>query len=438
MKYIFCFFTLVFGLQIKSVSAQNTFDAKLKSVDLINKFKAQKFHEVYVQMDETMKRQIDEEQLEAIWVGLEMQFDSILKIEESTEIEVDSMVVTITPVQFKSIKLGLKFAFNNKQQISGFYIVPVNFSHQVANYVNTSVFYEIKKNIPSRKFPSEGILTLPDAKKNLPVIIIVGGSGPTDKDLTVGPNKIYKDLAWGLAAKGIAVYRYDKRTVKFGSAIAKNKKATVKQEYLEDLKMIVKMLGKMPTIDPAQIYVLGHSEGGYLIPYFAKNIQGIKGFICKAGNYNLLGELLPYQYTYLANHSKSAQEKEAILALLPKAIYARDRFTKNSPKDSLPTGFTTPYLFHLNENCPEKLLSYIQNYPLLLLQGARDYQVPVTEFNRWKQALSTHPNTTFKLYPDLNHLFLPGKGDSVPSEYMKTGNVPEVVIDDLVNWVLKK
>ncbi len=302
--------------------------------------------------------------------------------------------------------------------------------------MNAASFYEIKKNVPDSRFPSEGVLTIPNGKKKVPVIIIVGGSGPTDKDLTIGANKIYKDFAWGLAAKGIAVYRYNKRTLKFGQELAKNKALTVDDEYLSDLKQIAKMLSKNEAIDANRIYIMGHSEGGYLLPYFAKNIRGIKGYISLAGNYNKLAVLVPKQLTYLAAQSKDPKEKEGLLAMMPKALYARDKLSKESPDDSLPAGLGAAYLYHLNEICPQKIGKYLMNKPSFFLQGGRDYQVPPEELELWKMTLAQSAQATYKIYPKLNHVFLSGKGLSVPHEYEKPGNVPEEVINDIASWVL--
>ena len=65
-------------------------------------------------------------------------------------------------------------------------------------------------------FKLPGTLTLPVGKKKAPVVILVHGSGPQDRDETVGPNKPFRDLAWGLAERGIATVRYDKRTKVYG------------------------------------------------------------------------------------------------------------------------------------------------------------------------------------------------------------------------------
>ncbi len=74
---------------------------------------------------------------------------------------------------------------------------------------------------------------------------------------------------------------------------------------------------------------------------------------------------------------------------------------------------------------------------LLIMQGARDYQVTVKdEFTRWKEGLSSRSNVQFKEYPKLNHFFTEGDGElSCPSEYQIPANVPEYVIQDIITWV---
>lgn len=435
MKYLLVFITIVLGLIQNPVFAQASFDAKLKAKEVIGLFQHEKFAEAYDQMSAIMKRKIDVEQLQGIWDGLIMAYDTIQSLGEPEVTEKDTLTVTVTPVHFNKMKLGLQLTFEPSHKVCGIFIVPLTYPYQPADYVNTSRFYEVKKNVPDAAFPSEGVLTVPNGNKKFPLIIIVGGSGPTDKDLTMGSNKIYKDFAWGLAAKGIAVYRYNKRTVQFGAELAKNKNLTVNEEYLLDLKLIVKMLSKKDEIDASQIYIMGHSEGGYLLPYFAKNLSGIKGYISLAGNYSKLAELVPKQISYLALQSKNIEEKTLVLNEMPKALYARDRFTKESPDDSLPFGFTTAYLWHLNENSPQKIGKALMKKKVFFLQGGRDYQVPPEELELWKMTLAQSTEATFKMYPNLNHIFLSGTGLSNPDEYEKPGNVPEEVINDIVAWI---
>jgi fermentation-respiration switch protein FrsA (DUF1100 family) len=75
--------------------------------------------------------------------------------------------------------------------------------------------------------------------------------------------------------------------------------------------------------------------------------------------------------------------------------------------------------------------------PILILQGQREYQVTMEDFNGWKKELGTNPKVEFKLYPDLNHFFMTGKEKCRPEEYMIPGHVAGEVIDDIAVWVNK-
>jgi fermentation-respiration switch protein FrsA (DUF1100 family) len=93
----------------------------------------------------------------------------------------------------------------------------------------------------------------------------------------------------------------------------------------------------------------------------------------------------------------------------------------------------------------KSVLSYNQSItakglkiPVFIMNGARDYQVPETEFNAWKKELAGKPNVQFMLYPKLNHLFLEGDRRSEPAEYELPGHIPQYVIDDLAKFIKGK
>eukprot|EP01012_Entosiphon_sulcatum_P045804 TRINITY_DN61250_c0_g1_i1.p1 TRINITY_DN61250_c0_g1~~TRINITY_DN61250_c0_g1_i1.p1 ORF type:complete len:104 (+),score=17.68 TRINITY_DN61250_c0_g1_i1:2-313(+) len=73
--------------------------------------------------------------------------------------------------------------------------------------------------------------------------------------------------------------------------------------------------------------------------------------------------------------------------------------------------------------------------PMFILNGGRDYQVTVKEFEAWKKELAGKANVQFMLYPKLNHLFLEGDKRSEPKEYEVPGHIPQYVIDDLVKFI---
>jgi uncharacterized protein len=409
--------------------------ANAKVQEYLFLLKTGKFQSIEKRLDPTMSRMIDASKLQGFWEGLQMQYGDLLKTGETSVKTKDSLFVCLTPLQFEKTKLNFRLVLNKKLQIAGLFLEPMEVPYAPAAWVNPALFFEVKKAVPIAAYPSEGVLTLPNVQEKVPVVIIIGGSGPTDKDLTMGPNKIYKDMAWGLGTQGVASYRYDKRTRAFGSKMGDPEKVTVKEEYLDDLQAIVDMLRNHEAIDSNSIYLLGHSEGGYLIPWFAHEVKGIKGFMIAAGNYHKMADMIGHQLQHLLKHSKSNQEREGLQAILDRVPYAQNKLSLQSPKDSIPLGMSAAYLMHLNAHAPAIYLNALKGKPVLLLQGGRDYQVPTSEFDSWKEALSQHKQVTFQLYHQLNHIFMAGEGVCLPTEYTESGNVSKLFILDIAAWV---
>ncbi len=114
-------------------------------------------------------------------------------------------------------------------------------------------------------------------------MVLVHGSGPQDQDETIGPNKPFTDLAYGLASQNIAVLRYVKRTKQYGADSKSDAPFTVKDEVTDDAIAAVALLAKMPEVNKKQIYVLGHSLGGMLAPRIAAEDPQVAGIIIMAG-----------------------------------------------------------------------------------------------------------------------------------------------------------
>src|SRR5262249_57372826 len=116
-----------------------------------------------------------------------------------------------------------------------------------------------------------------------PGVGLAHGSGPNDRDETIAQNKPFKDLALGLASRGIAVLRYDKRTKVYPAKMAGLAGLTVKDEVVDDAIAAASMLRSQPRIDPARVFVLGHSLGGMLVPRIAAADAKLAGVIVMAG-----------------------------------------------------------------------------------------------------------------------------------------------------------
>src|SRR5690606_29657538 len=107
------------------------------------------------------------------------------------------------------------------------------------------------------------------------------GSGPHDRDETVGPNKPFLDIARGLAAQGVAVLRYDKRTKARPQDYADGS-VTIDSETTDDAVFAVAALREAPGIDPARVYVLGHSQGAMMAPRIAARSGHVAGLVLLA------------------------------------------------------------------------------------------------------------------------------------------------------------
>ena len=106
-------------------------------------------------------------------------------------------------------------------------------------------------------------------------VVLLAGSGPNDRDETIGPNAPLRDIAWGLASDGIAVLRYDKRTKTHAAEMAADVATiTVKEETVDDAVAAVDLLRSTPGVDPDRVFVVGHSLGGYLAPRVAAAAPG--------------------------------------------------------------------------------------------------------------------------------------------------------------------
>jgi alpha-beta hydrolase superfamily lysophospholipase len=267
----------------------------------------------------------------------------------------------------------------------------------------------------------------------------VAGSGPNDRDETIGPNKPLQDIAWGLASNGVAVLRYDKRTKAHGAEMGPVAETiTVREEVIDDAVAAVDLLRATDGIDPDRIVVAGHSLGGYLAPRIAAQAPGrVAGIALLEGSISPLEDLIGAQLAYLASDEGGAdpQAKAMLdgLAARIKKVKSPD-LTAQTPASELPLGIPAAYWLDLRTYDPGATAAAL-GIPILVVQGGRDYQVPPSEGALWRRALAGTTRATFKEYPALNHLLLAGEGPSRPAEYAIPGHVDGAVVSDLAAWV---
>ena len=390
-------------------------------------------------LDDTMKAAAPASKLEELWSSLQKQAGAY---QQQTGVHTDHVqgydLVFVT-CQFEQTLLDVKVVFNASGQVAGLFFLPaLPSTYEPPPYAKTDSFQEQDVTVGSGEWALPGTLTLPVGEGPFPAVVLVHGSGPNDRDETVGPNKPFRDLAWGLASQGIAVLRYEKRTKQYQEKMAANQETlTVKEETVDDALAAVELLRQTPKINPQRIFVLGHSLGGMLLPRIGQADAEIAGLIALAGLTRTMEDTILEQITYISNLDGeiSAEEQAGLDKLAEQVARAKDpQLDAAVPPSDLPLGIPAVYWLDLRGYIPAEAARALAQ-PMLILQGGRDYQVTTADFEIWKTTLSSRANVQFKFYADLNHLFITGQGPSTPDEYQLSGHVAEQVINDITAWI---
>ena len=282
-----------------------------------------------------------------------------------------------------------------------------------------------------------GILTVPKGEGPFPAVVLIHGSGASDMDENVGNVKPFRDIAEGLAARGVAVYRFDKRTFTFGLQPASDKSITLESESIEDAVNAVQLLAAQEKIDPDRILVLGHSLGGNAIPAIARALEGTPvkacGFIMMAASPRPLDVLTREQIDYLDSLGQIPEDQRQIYGDMLKEL-DKLQDIDSLPEDEPVAGAYPAYWKWLKDYDILQAADEIMQ-PVLLLQGEEDYQVTMEDFGIWQEHFGKKENRTLKSYPGLTHCFTPGVKTEGVNAYLGDKKIDARVISDIAEFV---
>ena len=362
---------------------------------------------------------------------------------EKTEVDTQGCkMVTATSIKSNNGKFLWYLYFDQAQYIQRLEID--TFSDQwfyklkipaVTNYVKKEIVIESN---PFIKLP--GSLFLPNNLKKSPVVILVHGSGPQDRNQSMGRNKIFLDIALNLVQKGIAVLIYDKRTYvyQFNNPFSMDS-MDYQTETVEDAVAAFNFIKKQAGVDTNSVFIAGHSQGALCGPLIAKECKNLKGLILLAAPARSLLEILPEQLDYLASLKKNISETEEanFTALKWQVKNALKPDLNLKSKVSLPFNAKPNYwLFDRNYKVLEEAKKL--SLPMLLLQGGRDYNVVKKDYDLWLVTMSDKPNFKSVFYDDLDHLFFVGEGMAKPEDVLKPNHVSQKITDKMAEFILDK
>ena len=415
--------------------------------DLTRQLAAKQFDSIVTHFDETMTAAMPAAKLGQFWNQVIGQVGDFRTINGTTVQEVQGYEVVLVSSQFARATLRVKWVFDTKGRVAGFFILPdeTTVAWSPPDYAKPASFHEQPVTVGAAPWQLPGALTIPNGAGPFSAVVLVAGSGPEDEDETIGPNKPFKDLAWGLASRNIAVLRYTKRTARYAKELQANDAGfTVNQETVDDARAAVALLARRPEIDSSRIFVLGHSLGAMMAPRIAEGDAQVAGLIILAGPTRPFGQVLVDQVRYIVGLQGT------ITPEAQKQIDAVEQSAREIESPSLAAdtrlnvmGSMIPgsYFLDLRSYHPAEVAAHLK-IPMLILRGERDYQVTTEDTDGWKKALAGKANVSLTTYPGLYHLFMPstspGTGLGTPADYQKPGHVAPPVIDDIAAWILAR
>jgi dienelactone hydrolase len=430
-----------------TATAVDTETLVTRAQDLIDQIATGNYKAAEDSFDATMSAQLSADKLAAVWGQLTAQYGTFKSQGKAQSGVQPGYFIVVIECNFEKGNLLARIVFDGDGKVAGLNFSPAPSStpaataivnYKAPDYVDKNAFTERDISFGDPSWVLTGTLSMPTGDGPHPVVVLVQGSGPADRDESTDKQRPFRDIAWGLASRGVAAFRYDKRTFVYGQKMASMADTvTVNEEVVDDAVAALAMVSKLERVDPKRMFLLGHSLGGMLAPMIAEQSPDETGFMVLAGPTRPFEDVILDQFTYLAKLDGTVTTAEQTsLDALEKQVQNVKTLTPQSTvsADQLPLNLPETYWLSLKDYKPAQVASTL-NEPIFVLQGESDYQVTMPDFNGWRDALAGHPNATLKTYPGLFHLFIQSLGTPSPKDYAQSGHVAAVVINDLADWI---
>ena len=335
-------------------------------------------------------------------------------------------------VHFAKDSLAFRVVVDSLNLVGGFWLDPIKkvFRYLPPAYADTNAFTE-RELVLGDEYKLPATLTVPKGEGPFPAAVLVHGSGPNDRDETIGGNKPFRDIAWGLASRGVMVLRYEKRTKLYGAKMNRFK-TTVQEETIDDALLAVRLLAAQPEADTTHLVLVGHSLGAMLAPEIATSAPEIDAVAMLAPVARPLEIVISDQLRFIASQQDTLtmEEQVKLQAELDKVAQIRDEVLM--PSKSL-LGMPASYYYDLHKRDQHAYAKSLGR-PIFIARGSKDYQAPQMDYIMWQDILKDTPGAAFRVYDNCFHIFIETDATPGPWNYTVEGNVTRALIDDLVSW----
>jgi dienelactone hydrolase len=414
----------VFPLAAALLVAQPAPDPAAVARKALDLMLAKKYSDLQPMFTRAYRDAATEERLSKL--GVQPAWGAVQSVGEFSVRDMGPVKIVTIPVKFAAQNCLFMVFVNASNEIGQLGFRAAEPSWQHPPYAPPGSFRDREVTVGDGEWKLPGTLTLPAGKGPYPAVVLVHGSGVRDRDETAFTNKVFKDVAEGLAARGVVSVRYEKRIKQYGSKMS-GKAYTLDDDITEDAAKAAALLRTQTEVDPNKVFILGYELGGYAAPRIAEADGKLAGVVLFAANERPLEDLFVDQAV------ATAKPEQYLTGI--KISAARIKKLDQGDADGPPVlGLPVSYWLDLRSYDPGPL---VKQFPgrVLVLAAERDFQVPMTDFGEWKKVLAGRKDVTLKSYPALNHLFMAGEGKSNEDEYKKPGHVAPEAIDDLAKFL---
>jgi uncharacterized protein len=414
------------------------------ALTLLDSARAGRFADIRDRFAPSLRPMVSAAMLQAAWDAEGTQLGPVVSVgDPSCEPADTDISVVKVPVSFERGELTLVVSVLPTGELAGLQLVPADVGQppvpwQPPPYADPGRFDEQEVTVGEGSLAVPGTLTLPETAEPLPALVLLGGSGPVDRDSTIAKSKPLKDLAWGLASRGVAVLRFDKVTYAHSGQVKNDRNFTAVDEYVPHALAALRLLRAHPAVDAEQVFLAGHSFGGTMAPRIATADPSVAGLVILAGGAQPIHWAAVRQVRYLASlDAATAAASEPIIDAMTTQAERVDSPTLSTgtPDDELPFGVPAPYWLDLRSYDPVVTAAALHK-PMLICQGGRDYQATVTDdLTRWRAGLGGRPGVEIRVYPADNHFFFSGTGPSGPAELATAQHVDPQLVTDIGDWL---
>ena len=431
-----CALLMMGGCAALGESAEATDVLQQSAMDALAAMIEGDFAAVTDQFDGNMAAAVSEDALAAGWESVLAQLGGVTGV-SAVQADAGSRSVAVQIAHERGSSV-LMLAYDAEGSIASMYIAPQTQAPEAQERaLPEGVTAQAVTLFAGTERELSGELLLPaNAGADTAYVVLAHGSGPSDRDETLGANKPFRDLAYDLAALGVGSLRFDKVTYAYPECPV----TTVEQEYAQPVAEALRVLRE--TTGATRCYLAGHSEGGMLTPYLVESC-GFDGGIALAGTPWQLWEVSCAQNLAVIA-ALPAEQQAALLAQVETEREKGLQLAGMSDEEAAQTtvfGMSGAYLVHM-ARMDQAQIALESGKPFLFLWGEADFQVSREAFDAWQERLGDDARFTYRTYPGLNHLFMPADPEdsilNAQAAYEKPKQVDAKVAQDIANWIAQR